>query len=496
MTHKPPALLQARVGRLDADGTARVEVDGRVYAVDRAIPGEVIEFDARKKRRGKYRGVLTQVIEASASRVAPRCSYFGVCGGCTQQHIDADAQVVFKEAELFRQLAAAGVDVGDGDGAGDGDGGDGGGDGDGGGGDGDGAGAGAGDGAGGKTVRLPPLHGTRWKYRRKARLGLRYVPKKGGLLVGFRERGGGFITSLRACPVLDARLSKLLPALHETLGQLDAREQIPQLEVAAADNAVALVLRHLQALSAADAAALKRFARENEVRFFLQPGGLDSVTVLWPEPGGGDDSAAAEPLFYRLKNYELTLRFEPTDFIQINAHANDLMLESALELLRPAAGDSILDLFCGIGNFTLALARSGARVLGVEGDPGLLRRAAQNAKLNRLDNAEFARLDLESMDGATQTPSLLPPPPPLAGRQFDKILLDPPRSGAAAVVRHLIPAIGPRVIVYVSCNPVTLARDAAALVSGRDYALTHAGVIDMFPHTARVESIARFARRA
>ena len=311
------------------------------------------------------------------------------------------------------------------------------------------------------------------------------------MLVGFRERGGGFITSLRACPVLDARLSKLLPALHETLGQLDAREQIPQLEVAAADNAVALVLRHLQALSAADAAALKRFARENEVRFFLQPGGLDSVTVLWPEPGGGDDSAAAEPLFYRLKNYELTLRFEPTDFIQINAHANDLMLESALELLRPAAGDSILDLFCGIGNFTLALARSGARVLGVEGDPGLLRRAAQNAKLNRLDNAEFARLDLESMDGATQTS-----PPPLAGRQFDKILLDPPRSGAAAVVRHLIPAIGPRVIVYVSCNPVTLARDAAALVSGRDYALTHAGVIDMFPHTARVESIARFARRA
>jgi len=484
VTHKPPALLQARVGRLDADGTARVEADGRVYAVDGAVPGEWIEFEARKKRRGKYRGVLTRVIEASASRVAPRCSYFGVCGGCTQQHIDADAQVAFKEAELFRQLAAAGVDVGDGDGDGDG-GGDG--DGDGGGGD--------GDGGGGKTARLPALHGTRWKYRRKARLGLRYVPKKGGLLVGFRERGGGFITSLRACPVLDARLSKLLPALHETLGQLDAREQIPQLEVAAADNAVALVLRHLQALSAADAAALKRFARENEVRFFLQPGGLDSVTVLWPEPGGGD-SAAAESLFYRLKNYDLTLRFEPTDFIQINAHANDLMVESALELLLPAAGDSILDLFCGIGNFTLALARSGARVLGVEGDPGLLRRAAQNAKSNRIENAEFARIDLESLDGATQTP-----PPPFAGRQFDKILLDPPRSGAAAVVRHLIPAIGPRVIVYVSCNPVTLARDAAALVSGRGdrdggYALTHAGVIDMFPHTARVESIARFARRA
>jgi len=262
------------------------------------------------------------------------------------------------------------------------------------------------------------------------------------------------------------------------------------LEVAAADNAVALVLRHLQALSAADAVALKRFARENEVRFFLQPGGLDSVTVLWPEPGDDGESAAAESLFYRLKNYDLTLRFEPTDFIQINAHANDLMVESALELLLPAAGDSILDLFCGIGNFSLALARSGARVLGVEGDPGLLRRAAQNAKLNRIDNAAFARLDLESLGGATQTP------PPLAGRQFDKILLDPPRSGAAAVVRHLIPAIGPRVIVYVSCNPVTLARDAAALVSGRGYALTHAGVIDMFPHTARVESIARFARRA
>lgn len=449
-------LLQARAGELDADGAARVEADGREYAVHGAAPGEWIEFDARKKRRGKHRGVLTRVIEPSPARVEPRCRYFGVCGGCTLQHLDAGAQVALKEAALFERLAAAGVDLD-------------------------------------STTRLPAAHGAAWNYRRKARLGARFVPKKGGILVGFRERGGGFITALQECPVLDARLSKLLPALHETLGRLSVRESIPQLEVAAADNAVALVLRHLRPLSAADEAALKAFAARHDVRFYLQPGGLDSVAALRP----GDD---AEALVYRLKNHDVRLQFAPTDFIQINPQANDLMLNSALELLRPAPGDSILDLFCGIGNFTLPIARTGAKVLGIEGDPALVRRAEENAKSNGISCAEFQHMDLNFPPSASPKPSPESPtsPPtspessPLTGRKFDKILLDPPRSGAQAAIDALIPAAA-RVIVYVSCNPLTLARDAARLTRN-GHQLTHAGIIDMFPHTAQVESIARFEK--
>jgi len=363
---------------------------------------------------------------------------------------------------------------------------------------------------------LPAAHGAVWNYRRKARLGARFVPKKGGLLVGFRERGGGFITALQSCAVLDARLSRLLPALRDALGGLSIRESIPQVEVAAGDNQVALVLRHLQPLSAADASVLKAFAATHGVHFYLQPGGIDSVALLWPE-------APAEALFYRLREYDLRLQFAPTDFVQINARANDAMLKTALGLLQPAPGDSVLDLFCGIGNFTLPIARAGATVLGVEGDAGLVRRARQNAELNGIKNAEFAQMDLHfpPPPSATQSPSPSPSPAtspgtpsppsptyspsptrspspsqlpsPLAGRRFDKILLDPPRSGAQAAIRELIPAAGPRVIVYISCNPVTLARDAAALTAA-GYAPTHAGVIDMFAHTAQVESIARFER--
>lgn len=433
----PRALLQARVGGLAADGGARVEAGGRVYSVDGVVPGEWVEFEARKKRRGQLRGVLTRVIEASPERVEPRCAYFGVCGGCTQQHIAPAAQLAFKEKALFKSLSGIPQNP--------------------------------------PPRRIKPAPTAVWQYRRKARLGLRYVPKKGGILVGFRERGSGYITSLARCPVLDARLSALLPALHECLDAISCRDQIPQIEATAADNAVALVLRHLQPLNAADLALLKRFAEERDVRLFLQPGGLDSLTPLWPD--------SAELLFYRLKEYDVTLRFGPTDFIQINAHANDSMVKMAVDLLRPEAGDSILDLFCGIGNFTLPIARSGAGVLGVEGDPALTRRATENAALNGLENAEFTRMDLDR-----------PPGHALSGRRFNKALLDPPRSGAVECIRRLIPEIAPRVIVYVSCNPVTLARDAAILVRDHGYTLTHAGVIDMFAHTARVESITRFER--
>ncbi|MDD9874589.1 MAG: 23S rRNA (uracil(1939)-C(5))-methyltransferase RlmD [Gammaproteobacteria bacterium] len=432
-------MLQARVGGLAADGGARVEADGRVYSVDGVVPGEWVEFQARKKRRGQLRGVLTRVIEASPERVAPRCAYFGVCGGCTRQHITPAAQLAFKEKALFKGLAGIPQNP--------------------------------------PPHRIKPVPTAVWQYRRKARLGVRYVPKKGGILIGFRERGSGYITSLARCPVLDAGLSALLPALHECLDAISCRDKIPQIEATAADNAVALVLRHLQPLNAADLALLKRFAVEREVQFFLQPGGLDTLAPLWP--------AAPEPLFYRLDDHDLTLRFGPTDFVQVNARANDLMVNLAMDLLRPGAGDRILDLFCGVGNFTLPMARNAAAVLGIEGAPGLVRRAAENAALNGLENAEFKRMDLDRPDCTPLPGQLL---------KFNKMLLDPPRSGAAEALRRLIPEAAPRVIVYVSCNPVTLVRDAAILTRDHGYTLTHAGVIDMFAHTARMESITRFER--
>ena len=430
--------LQSRIAALAADGAGRTEVDGRAYLVDGALPGEWVEFEPRKRRRGKYRGILKRVIEPSPDRVAPRCEYFGVCGGCAQQHISPDAQLALKEKTLFDHLSRANAEP---------------------------------------QRRLPPPPTVIWGYRRKARPGIRYVPQKGGILVGFRERNSSYITSLQHCHTLDARLSALLPGLHHAFEQLSIRAQIPQIEVAAADNAVALVLRHLQALSAADTALLTRFAEDTGVQFFLQPGGLESVAPLWPP--------APEPLHYRLDDYDLTLRFAPTDFIQVNPQANAAMLKSALELLAPTPDDRVLDLFCGLGNFTLPIARSGAAVLGVEGDPQLTRRARDNAALNAITCAEFQTLDLHQPLSAADV---------FAAREFNKVLLDPPRSGAVEVAKRLIPQLAPRVILYISCNPATLARDAAILVHTQNYRLTHAGIVNMFPHTAQVESIARFER--
>ena len=429
--------IEGRVDGLTRDGGV-VKTGDRIYIVDGALPGEWVAFEPRNKRRGKFRGVLKRIIEPSPDRVEPRCEYFGVCGGCAQQHIAPAAQLAFKEKVLFDCLSR--------------------------------------DANARPRQKLKPLHASPWHYRRKARPGIRHVPKKGGILVGFRERNSNYITSLMNCHTLDARLSALLPGLHELLEQTSRPTAIPQIEMAAADNTPALVLRHLQPLNDADLALLKRFAQERSLQLFLQPGGLDTVKPLWPE--------SPEPLYYRLNDYDLTLRFAPTDFIQVNAEVNALLVKLAMELLNPAPGDFVLDLFCGLGNFTLPIARSGARVLGIEGDPALTRRGTENAALNHLANAEFQCADLYRENITAPV-----------GEKFDKLLLDPPRSGAAEVVTQLIPAIRPRVIVYVSCNPATLARDANTLLHTHGYQMTHAGVIDMFPHTAQVESVARFEKQ-
>ncbi len=460
-------LIEARVDDLAHDGAGVAKVGDKVYFIDGVLPGERIEFEPRHKRRGKFPGTLTRIIEPSPHRVAPRCEYFGVCGGCAQQHIARQTQLVFKEKTLFDNLARIGKTT--------------------------------------PAHRLAALHAPSWNYRRKARPGVRYVQGR-GVLLGFRQRRSSRISALQRCHTLDARLSALLPGLHELLNNLACRQSIPQLEMAAADNAVALVLRHLQPLSADDSARLIEFAqhasraapRGQSVQFFAQPGGLDSMHPLWPP--------SPEPLHYRIHRYDVTLRFAPSDFIQVNAAVNNLMVEQAMALLDPCAADSVLDLFCGLGNFTLPMARLGAQALGLEGDAALIRRAVENAAQNDLPRARFHTMNLMPNDAGDIFSQLekIAAAAPFDNAPFDKtrfnktrfnkILLDPPRSGAAEVVAQLIPRIKPRLIVYVSCNPATLARDAAELTARCGYQMTHAGVIDMFPHTAQIEAMARFER--
>ena len=416
-------------------GEGVVKVDDRVYFVAGALTDETIRFVAGRKRRGRYQGLLQEILVASPDRVSPVCEYFGVCGGCSLQHLDITAQRKAKEKVLLDNLQRIGRTA--------------------------------------PQHVLPVLAGEPWHYRRKARPGCKFVPKKGGMLVGFREQGSAFLTSLRHCHTLEERLSRLLDPLHDLVGKLDCYNQVPQIEFAAADNGVALVLRHLVPLTDSDRDSLEGFARQFSVNMLTQAAGPGSIMPLWPlEP---------DTLTYRLETYDLTLSFAPADFIQVNGEVNAAMIDQALSYLSPGEGDHVLDLFCGLGNFTLSLARSGARVSGVEGDESLVEKGRANAKANGLDHVHFEKMNLhdESVAGLASVP-------------FNKLLLDPPRSGALEVVTHLVGAAMPETIVYISCNPATLARDAEILVHRHGYTLSHAGAIDMFPHTAHVESIAVF----
>ena len=431
--------VEARVEDLSHDGWGVVRTGDRVYFVPGVLPGERIRFLPGKKRKRRWTGRLESIVAPSRDRVDPPCEYFGRCGGCVLQHASADAQRRFKEKVLVDNLLRIGEVQAE--------------------------------------AVLPPVQGADWQYRRKARLGIRNVPKKGGILVGFRERDSHFITPLSHCSTLDVRISALLPGLQALVSNLSGNHRIPQIEVSAGDSTVDLILRHLEPLTPGDRAMLKDFARTRQVNLSLQPGGLDSISPLWP--------AAPPTPHYRLGHYAVTLEFDATDFIQVNDQANQLMVERVMEFLDPVASDAVLDLFCGLGNFTLAMARSGPRVLGVEGEAALVSRGKSNARLNHLDNVQFQQLDL-FRDDLT---------PLWEGRSYNKLLLDPPRSGALHVVTRLVPELRPEVIVYVSCNPATLARDAHHLVHSSGYRFSHTGTIDMFPHTAHIESMAVFHRQ-
>jgi 23S rRNA (uracil1939-C5)-methyltransferase len=420
------------VSALNHEGEGVVHA-GKTAFVAGALPGEAVRFRRRRHHRRHDEAELLEVLEPSAGRVTPRCAQFGVCGGCALQHLDGAAQLAMKQQQLCDNLARlARVEP---------------------------------------ATWLAPLAGPEWQYRRRARLGARFVTRKGRSLVGFRERLTTFVADIDTCHVLAPPADELLRPLGALVSALSIRERLPQIELAIADAVVALVLRVLEPPSAADLGLLIAFEQERGVRFYLQSGGPATVRPL-TEP--------APVLSYALPEAGVVLQFEPGDFIQVNGAMNRLLIERAIALLAPGPGSRVLDLYCGLGNFTLALARHAAAVVGVEGDAGLVERARANARRNGIDNATFHAANLAVAPASASAW--------LAGGSTH-VLLDPPRAGALELLPALA-ALGPERVVYVSCHPATLARDLGLLVHEHGFKLVAAGVADMFPQTAHVESIA------
>jgi len=411
--------------------------DGKTAFVAGALPGERIKFKRTRRHKQHDDAELIEVQEAAADRVVPRCPHFGLCGGCALQHLDPLAQINAKQRELKENLDRIARTEPD--------------------------------------RWLEPMRGPVWNYRRRARLGVKFVTKKGRVLVGFRERLAPYVAELHQCEVLGDPVGKLIRPLADMIMTLSIRERLPQIEVSIADNAVALVLRAMAPLTDEDLATLRAFEQQHGLRLYLQPAGLDSVHRL---PGAAAE--AERPLHYGLPDFDLTLDFSPTDFIQVNGAMNAALVSRAVELLAPEPNSAVLDLYCGLGNFTLALGRRAGRVVGVEGAGELVRRAAENAARNGISNAEFHVADL--MQPLPSSASWVTGPYPY-------VLLDPPRAGA----REMLPTVArlaPKRVLYISCHPGSLARDIGIMVHDYGYKLRAAGVLDMFPHTTHVESLA------
>lgn len=423
---------------LDHEGHGVARLDGKVTFVDGALAGERAEI-AIYRKHAKYNSAnAVAILETSAQRAEPRCRYFGRCGGCSMQHLEPSAQVAAKQRVLEENLARIGkVRPG---------------------------------------VLLPALHGPSWGYRGRARLSVRRVEKKGGVLVGFHEKRSSFIADMASCEVLAPEVSALIGPLRDLIGQLSNADRIPQIEVAVGEHVVVLVFRLLEPWSDDDAAHVRAFADAHRVQVWEQRKGPETARPFWPD--------IAPELSYGLPEFGLVMPFRPTEFTQVNSAINRALVSRALRLLDPRPGERIADLFCGLGNFTLPIARRGADVLGIEGSAELVARARENALRNALPDARFEVDNLFEM-----TPEKF-----AALGAFDKLLIDPPRSGAIEVVKSLPETGAPHRIVYVSCDPATLARDAEVLVHVKGYRLEAAGVANMFPHTAHVESIALFER--
>jgi 23S rRNA (uracil1939-C5)-methyltransferase len=434
---------------LDANGIARRE--GKVIFVRGALPGERVNAHI-VRRKASYEVAQTDtVIRASSQRVTPKCPNFGVCGGCSMQHLEERSQLAIKQRVLEDQLKHLG-------------------------------------GMKAETM-LRPIAGVGWRYRYRARLSVRNVEKKGGVLIGFHERASRYVTDMTECHVLPEHLSDLLVPLRALIGSLSIKDQTPQIEIAQGEGVLALVFRVLRAPSSSDLNKLRQFEQRHDLEIWLQAKGPETIVLLEAEREPGlDDNAVLEPrksrLSYSLPEFGIRMPFRPTDFTQVNHLINRVLVKRAIDLLAPERGERIADLFCGLGNFTLPIGRMGADVLGIEGSAELVNRARTNALANSLER----RCLFSSRNLFTMTPAEW-----LALGHFDRLLIDPPREGAAELVKAITQTDAhPKRIVYVSCNPATLARDAAILVHQGPYVLSSAGVINMFPHTSHVESIAVF----
>ncbi|WP_423454546.1 23S rRNA (uracil(1939)-C(5))-methyltransferase RlmD [Ottowia sp. VDI28] len=459
----PAGWLHVDALDIDAQGIAR-RPDGKVVFIDGALPGELVSANVHRKKNNWEAATLTEIHRESSQRVRPGCPHFGLhagaCGGCKMQHLEASAQVAVKQRVLEDNLWHLGKVK--------------------------------------PELILRPIEGPAWGYRYRARLSVRYVLKKGEVLIGFHERKSRYVADMRECPVLPPHVSALLLPLRELIYGMEARQTCPQIELAAGDTVTALVLRHLEPLSSGDIQKLRDFAQQHDIQWWLQPKGPDSVRLL--DEGGPQ-------LAYALPDFGITMPFKPTDFTQVNPHINRVLVTRALRLLGAQKNERVIDWFCGLGNFTLPIATQAGHVLGIEGSETLVARARQNLERNRASavtamSAEFAARNLFEM-----TAEIL-----AADGHADRWLIDPPREGAFALVKALaaihqarlgaedaepLPENAkdwqpPRRIVYVSCNPATLARDAGLLVHQAGYRCTAAGVVNMFPHTAHVESMAVF----
>lgn len=440
MDEKKP-IKTCTIESLSHDGRGIARIEGKTVFIENALPAEVVEIQIEKCRPKFDEAKVIKVLQSSLDRVIPACQHFGVCGGCSLQHYDATAQIQFKQQVVLEQLKHFGNVI--------------------------------------PEKILPPITSPSFGYRRRARLGVRFLKKKDRVLVGFREKNSRYLTDVKHCEILDPRVGKKIIDIADCIQTLSIREHIPQIEVATSEKEAALVFRHLKMLNAEDKKILKTFGATHGFKIYLQSKGIDSVERLYPET---DPFELAYT--YVSDSKPMQLSFHPTDFIQINDSVNQKLTTLVTSLLELQTNDTVFDLFCGLGNFTLTFASHCLEAIGVEGDSGLIERAKINAKNNHLENLKFFCANLDEQESFSKD---------WAKTKATKLFIDPPRAGAERVIEHIQHWNIPH-IVYVSCNPATLARDAGVLVHQNGYTLSCLGVVDMFPHTTHIESVGVFKK--
>ena len=446
-----PEIKQAIIESLDQEGRGVTHLEGKTIFIDGALPNEKVTFQSHRIKPSYEVANVVEVLKQSSQRVTPKCKHFGLCGGCKLQHLDFSAQVAGKQRLLENDLWHIGKVK--------------------------------------PENMLPPIYGPIWGYRHKARLSVKYVDKKQRVLVGFNEKATRYVADMNSCEVLVPEVSALIEPLQGMIVQLSIRDKLPQIELAVGEAqssnedkpVIVLIFRIMAPLTLEDEAHLKTFADTHAVQIWTQTKGPDTIKPFYPL---ASLEKSLPELKYSLPEFDLIYPFKPNEFTQVNPQINQVMIRRAMQLLNPQANEKIADFFCGIGNFTLPIARSGAQVLGLEGLANLVDRANESATLNQINNTQFGVADLFKMTPESLTNLC----------RFDKWLVDPPRDGAFELIKSLDDSNSPQRIVYVSCNPATLARDAGVLVSEKGYTLKAAGVINMFPHTAHVESIAWFEK--